>query len=209
MVKVVKGLPTEWGVCSHTVFLNSLTRTISYHDGTIAIGSESGDVIILDSTTGTQRAVLSGHIATVRCVEFSSDGTLLVSGSHDTTVKLWDIQTGGVVRTFSGHTSLVYCVSISVNCTKIVSGSRDQTIHMWDIQTGECHCTIRGNGIAHQIRFSPTNSQYFISTSGGRIWQWTTDGHHIMSPHDGFGIAFSQMALNLSHVIRHLSQSGT
>ena len=195
MVKVVKGLPTEWGECSRTVFLSSYTWTLSYHDGTIAIGSEPGDIIILDSTTGTQRAVLSGHTDEVKCVEFSSDGILFVSGSNDRTVKLWDMQTGGVVKTFSGHADWVRCVSISKDCTKIASRS-GQTICLWDIQTGKCYCTIEGNDSPLQIRFSPTNPQYFISVSVGdenlgRIWHWDTDGHQIKSPHDGRGVAFS------------------
>ena len=197
VVKVLKGLPTEWGGCYRTVVLRSFTWTLSYHNGTIAIGSGPGDIIILNSTTGTQRAVLSGHTDKVKCVEFSSDGTLLVSGSDDNTVKLWDIQTGGVVKTFSGHTAQVRCVSISMDCTKIASGSR-QTICLWDIQTGKCHCTIEGNDLAHQISFPPTNPQHFISVSVfvnntrvGRVWQWDTDGHQIKPPHDGIGAAFS------------------
>ena len=196
MVKVVKGLPTEWGVCSRTVYLSSYAWTLSYHDGTIAVGCKHGDIIILNSTTGIQKAVLSGHTDEVICVEFSSDGTLLVSGSHDRTVKLWDMQTGGVVRTFSGHTGRVRCVSISVDCTKIVSGSHDQTICLWDIQTGQCCCTMKGLKTARQISFSPTNPQYFISIfldhmNVGKIWQWDTDGHQIKPPHDGSGVAFS------------------
>ena len=198
MVKVVKGLPTEWGVCSRTVFLSRYTWTLSYHDGAIAVGSEYGDIIILNSITGTQKAVLSGHTALVYCVEFSSDGTLLVSGGHDNTVKLWDMQTGGVVRTFYGHNDWVTCVSISVDCTKIASGSEDKAIYLWDIQSGKCYYTIEGHDIAHQIRFSPTNPQYFISMfrdeetrSIERIWQWDTNGHQIKPPHDGSGIGFS------------------
>ena len=191
MIKVVRGLPTEWGGCSRTVFLDSYTLTISYHNGSIAIGSASGDIIVLDSTTGTQRAVLSGHSDVASCVEFSSDGTLLISGSHDKTVKLWDIQTGGVVRTFSGHTDLVQCVSISVDCTKIVSGSHDQMICLWEVQTGKCYYTIEGHDITYQIRFSPTNPQCFISASSDRVCQWDTNGNQIEPPHLGSGIAFS------------------
>ena len=191
MVKVVKGLPTEWGVCSRTVFLNSFTRSVSYHDGTIAIGSQPGDVIILNSTTGIQRNVLSGHMEEANCVEFSLDGALLVSGSSDLTVKLWDIQTGGVVKTFSGHTGLVRCVSISVDCAKIASGSNDGTICLWDVQVGECYYTIEGCNLTDLIRFSPTSPQYFISMSGDVIRQWDVGGHQIRPAHPGSGAAFS------------------
>ena len=174
--------------------MSSFTWTISYHSGNIAIGSDSGDIIILDSTTGTQRAVLSGHTDMVSCVEFSSDGSFLVSGSRDKTIKLWDIQTGGAVRTFSGHADDVWCISISVDCTRIVSGSVDHTICLWNIQTGKCYCTLEE--FAHKIKFSPTNPLHFMSTYTDIVgidknFQWDTDGHQIKPLYDGCGAAFS------------------
>jgi len=189
-VKVVKGLPAGWGRCSRTVMLDSITQTLSYHN-TIAIGSEPGDIIILNAITGSQATVLSGHIHQVNCLTFSPDGTLLVSGSHDKTVKLWDIQTGGVVKTFSGHTREVWCVSISADCITIASGSEDRTIHLWDIQTGECHCIIQQQHVVFYISFSPTDPQHLISISDSKLWQWDTNGHQIRPPCDGSHIAFS------------------
>ena len=191
MVKVVKGLPAEWGKCSRTVVMNSPIWTVSYHNNTIAIGSEPGDIIILNSITGSQTAVLSGHTKEVTCVVFSSDGTSLVSGSFDMTVRLWDVQTGRVVRTFSGHTHVVWSVSISADCTAIASGSYDMTICLWDIQTGECHYTIRQQGNVRHVMFSPTNPQYLISICQGKVWHWDTNGHQIKPPCDGSCIAFS------------------
>jgi hypothetical protein len=47
MVKAVKGLLAGWGKCSRTVLLDDYTRTLSYHNNTIAIGSMCGDIIIL------------------------------------------------------------------------------------------------------------------------------------------------------------------
>ena len=82
-VKVVKGLPAGWGMCSRTVFLDNYTLTLSYWNNTVAVGSYFGDIIILDTITGSQIAVLSEHTMEVRCVTFSSDGTSLVSGSSD------------------------------------------------------------------------------------------------------------------------------
>ena len=85
MVKAVKGLLAGWGKCTRTVVLGDYPWTLSYHNNTIAIGSGSGDIMILNATTGSQTAILSGHTARVYSVMFSSDGTLLVSGSHDHT----------------------------------------------------------------------------------------------------------------------------
>jgi WD40 repeat protein len=103
--------------------IEQFTWTLSHHGNSVAVGSEPGDITIINIITGSQSAVLSGHTEEVHCVVFSSDGTLLVSGSWDKTIKLWDVQTGGVVKTFFGHTEEVYSVSISADCTTIASGS--------------------------------------------------------------------------------------
>ena len=88
IVKVVKGLPTEWGVCSRTAILDSYTQTLAHHNSSIAIGSKPGDIVILDTITGIQTAILSGHTDEVNCVVFSLDGTSLASGSDDMTLIL-------------------------------------------------------------------------------------------------------------------------
>ena len=190
-MKVVKGLPAKWGVCSRSVWLDSFIETLSYWNNIVAAGSNSGDIIILDVITGSQTAVLSGHTGAVNCVTFSSDGTSLVSGSSDCTVKLWDVQTGGVVRTFSGHTDWVWSVSISADYSTIASGSKNMIICLWNIQTGECYHTIRQQGTVRHVGFLPINPQHFISICNGKLWEWDTNGHQIKPPFDGSCIAFS------------------
>ena len=190
MVKVVKGLPAEWGMCSRTVLLDSYAPTLSYHNNTIAC-AESADIIILNAITGSQTAVLSGHTVEVLCLTFSSDGTLLASGGFDQTVKLWDLQTGGVVKTFSGHTESVRSVSISPDLATIASGSSDATICLWNIQTGECYQTIQQQGYVSYVTFSPMDPQLLVSICNDKVWQWDTNGHQIKPPYDGSCIAFS------------------
>ena len=190
-VKVVKGLPAGWGQCSRTVSLDSYTQDLSYWNNTIAVGSTTGDIIILDAITGSQTAVLSGHTQPIHSLTFSSDGKSLVSGSIDRTAKLWDMQTGGVVKTFSGHTSWVRSVSTLADLTKIASGSDDNTICLWDVQTGECHQIIEHQGAVLHVCFSPINPQHLISVCNDKVWQWDIDGHQIKPPHDGSYITFS------------------
>jgi len=189
-VKVIRGLPGEWGTCSRTVLFDESPLTLSYGNNTIAVGSELGDIIILDAITGSQAAILSGHIYEVRSLAFSPDGSLLVSGSDDETVKLWDMQTG-VVKTFYGHTHWVRSVSISSDCTRIASGSDDRTIRLWDIQTGECKHIMEQQSRVEHVSFSPTDPGHLISVSDGKIHQWDISGHQTGPGYDGDYISFS------------------
>jgi WD40 repeat protein len=144
--------------------------------------------------TGSQVAVLSGHTDWVRSITFSSDGTSLVSESHDKTLKLWDVQTGGAIKTFHGHTEEIDSVSISFNYTTIASGSDDSTICLWDIQTGECCCVIKIKlgSLVTCVSFYPTNPQHLISISDdGIVQQWGIDGHQIEPTYKGTHAAFS------------------
>jgi len=191
MVKIVKGLPAEWGTCSRTVSLDTLPLALSYWKNTIAVGLRHRDIIIFSTTTGSQTAVFSGHTDKVNSLTFSSDGASLVSGSDDMTVKFWDVQTGGIVRTFSGHNSVVWSVSISAFSTMIASASDDSTIHLWDIQTGECCHVIKQQSSVYHVWFSPTDPQYLLSESDDKIWQWDINGHQTPPTYDGHWVSFS------------------
>jgi len=190
-VKVVRGLLTEWGTCFRTVALHGYPWTLVCWKDTIAVGLQSGDITTLNGITGIQVAILSGHTGGVGSLAFSSDGTLLVSGSDDKTIKLWDIQTGGVINTFHGHNNCVLSVSISVDCTTIASGSDDKMICLWDIQTRECHYLMEQQEQVDCVSFSPADPHYLISISGGMVKQWDMDGHQIHPTYEGSHLVFS------------------
>ena len=214
VLKVITGLSAGWGVCSRTTLLDSPAWNLWHHNDTIVVGSESGDIILLNAITGSQSTVLSGHTGEVICVVFSPDGTSLVSGSWDKTVKLWDVQTGGAVKTFLGHTGAVLSVSISADCTTTASGSDDGTICLWGIQTGECYHTIQQQQTVNHVAFSPKDPQCFLSISGEKFWQWDTNGCQIRPPFDGLHVAFSPDGAQLvscfeQTITVHDSSSGT
>jgi WD40 repeat protein len=205
-VKVVRGLPTEWGTCSRTVPLPSDPLALACWNNIIAVGLLSSDIIILNGITGSQVAVLSGHTDWVRSLTFLLEGASIVSGSDDKTLKLWDVQTGGVIRTFCGHTDWVYSVSISPSHTTIASGSEDKTIRLWDIQTGECHCVLELQEPVYCVTFSPMDPQHLVSWSGDGIQQWDIDSCQVKSTYEGSHPAFS---LDGTHFISRKGNAAT
>lgn len=190
-VKIVKGLPTEWGKCFRTVHFDEHPWALSYWNDTAAVGMLFGGILLLDTITGSCTTTLSGHTDWVRSVVFSSDGACLLSGSDDKTIKLWDTQTGGMIKTFLGHTEAVFSVSFSADSTMIASGSKDMTIMLWNFQTGECCCIIKQQEPVVHVNFFPTNPQHLMAISGGKVWQWDTNGYQIGKTYDGSHIAFS------------------
>jgi WD40 repeat protein len=173
VVKVIKGLPAKWGICSRTVILASPLRAVACCKDTLAAGSFSGSIIILNTITGSQMAILSGHIHMVNSLAFSSDGTLLVSGMH----------------TYS-----VVSVSISADCTMITS-SDDKTICLWDIQTGECHYDTDMERGCNAV-FSPTSPKLIF---GSTMQDWDIEGYQVGYA-DGHNATFSSDG---THFISH------
>jgi WD40 repeat protein len=59
-------------------------------------GTTKDDTLIglWDFQTGKLKTTLKGHLTQVSSAQFSSDGQLFVTGSHDGTVRLWDVASG-------------------------------------------------------------------------------------------------------------------
>jgi WD40 repeat protein len=81
--------------------------------------------------TGQLIRTLEGHNNIVISVNFNQDGTILASGSRDTTIKLWDMKTGQLIRTLEGHNDYVNSVNFNQDGTILASGSYDNTIKLW------------------------------------------------------------------------------
>jgi WD40 repeat protein len=78
---------------------------------------------VFDVATKTQLRTLHGHTTATRKVDFTTDGTHVVTFSDDKTVGLWDLAAETRLQTFGEHGDYVRagCVS-SVNSDLIVSG---------------------------------------------------------------------------------------
>ncbi|CAE7139874.1 unnamed protein product [Rhizoctonia solani] len=78
-----------------------------------------------------------GHTRGVCSVEFSPDGTRVVSGSRDRTIRVWDVERGMTIfGPFKGHTSSVRSAAFSPDGSQIVSCSHDKTLRLWDTRSG-------------------------------------------------------------------------
>ncbi len=117
---------------------------------------------------------LLGHGDEVFSVEFSPDGSLLVSASKDGTARLWDLATGTTRFTLNGHASEVTSVAFHPKGNRVATGSEDHTIRVWHPATGELVGVLSGH-TDHVlcVAFSPDGD--WLATGGRdasvRIWK--------------------------------------
>ena len=93
----------------------------------------SRDLTIKQWTKESDDAVgtLEGHTLTISAISEKNDGTLLASGSRDTTVRVWDLATSKEIVRNTTSRNLVTCMQwLPQNSSTIVQGSEDLKLRL-------------------------------------------------------------------------------
>src|SRR5262249_24991071 len=102
--------------------------------------SEDKSLKLWEVASARKLADFHGHQGATRCVAFSPDGRLAVSGGQDHAVKLW-LTTQRAPLIFTGHDRAVRDLAFLPDSQRLVSGvgvdsTRDR-LQLWDATTGE------------------------------------------------------------------------
>jgi len=87
--------------------------------------------------------LVAGHSKAITSAAFSTDGTLVATGSEDKTVILWNAELGSQMRAFKSHTAAVRGVALSPDGTQLLSGGDDGTAIVWNVQSGQAARTLK------------------------------------------------------------------
>ncbi|CAE6467361.1 unnamed protein product [Rhizoctonia solani] len=171
-------------------FENKVASTAFSPDGTSIALAVGNTVVLIDASNGRKLFdPLEGHTREVMSVEFSPDGTRIVSASYDKTIRVWDAQNGApILGPLKGHYWHVTSAGFSPDGTRIVSGSDDKTICVWDAQTGQMVLgPLKGhtNNVT-SVQFSPDGTRIVSSSYDKtiRIWDAKT-GAALLDPLEG------------------------
>jgi WD40 repeat protein len=163
---------------------------IAADGSSIAAASSTGMVVITDATGSAPRA-LEHPEGNVDSVDFSPDGSRVVTGvgerlsdvAFDDTVSLWTLsdgvraaQFGGEGEDVNGCANFRNTVSYSPNGDVFASASHDFTVALHRADTGEILTVLP----AHQstvldLAFSPTGDRLVTASDDGAVRVWNVD----------------------------------
>jgi WD40 repeat protein len=149
---------------------------ILLHDRNIGLTSTliHGDVFAAQvSAPGWRAESLFGEPTSgVKSLAFSPDGSLLASGSYDSTVRLWKVSNGSLIKTFTGHNMPVTAVAFSPDGKLLTSASYDGSIKLYDVEHQQILQTmIENSGAILSLSFSEDGKILAIGGSG-LAWAW-------------------------------------
>ena len=140
-----------------------------------------------DLTSGQQIAgPVFGHVGGIQSMNYSRDGSLLVTAGADMTLRLWDGRTlAPIGEPFAGHSARVLAGAISPDNKVLASGGADNRIILWDIASGQMiGQPLSGhNNWVRDVTFSPDGRTLASTDAGGGIALWDLSVHQTLHGH--------------------------
>ncbi|KAI8596593.1 WD40-repeat-containing domain protein [Dissophora ornata] len=140
-------------------------------------GTESGRIHIWEIATGILHRTFDAHYKKITVLRFSSDDTVMFSGSEDAVVHVWmvnalldDSQTDSPAPHYSwtDHTLSITDIQCGIgrfHGTRVVTSSLDHTCKLWDLSTGVLLTTFLFPTKILALALDPAE-RYFLAASG-------------------------------------------
>jgi WD40 repeat protein len=140
----------------------------------LAVGCEDGSILIHDWSGRGCPFDVEDCEDDVRCLEFSNNGNLLLSGDADGTIRAWDIDAGRTAYLVESHGGgYVNDLEIAVSSDTFATCGTDGVVRVWAIRDGQLLSEFRGHwGDVRAVSILPDGSKVVSGGDDTTIAVW-------------------------------------
>ncbi|GAA5878155.1 hypothetical protein JCM16303_002861 [Sporobolomyces ruberrimus] len=140
-------------------------------------GTLDGRVFFWELSTGTLLITLDAHYRAITCLEFTTDGSCLITGSQDAGCSVWSV--GRILNstpmnpptpftTLSDHTLGITCIRPGLGTfpsSRVFTASKDGTVKIWDLSTSPASLltTFQFPAPVQHLAIDPLERFFFVS----------------------------------------------
>lgn len=143
------------------------------------VAGRSGVVRVIGLPDGGLLASWSAHDDTIFGLDFSRDGTQVVTAGGDRLIKVWDLATHREISRLEGHGAQVLSVAFNADATEVVSGGADKELNVWDVKTREKVISLGNHASAvHAVSWPGDGKTIVAATSHHGVFTYTNLQRH-------------------------------
>ncbi len=142
-------------------------------DGTTLATTNEGSIVLWDTKTWEQRAVLKRHKGPVDTLTFSPDGRFLAAPGAAGNVQVWSLVTNEVWRTLPGNKETVTSMAYSPDGKLLATGDADGMLRFIETTTYGRPLVVKGHEkLIRSLAFSPDSKLLATASKDHTIKLW-------------------------------------
>lgn len=152
----------------------------------LAVGTSTGVLAVYRVADWVKEIQFHAHAKSITTLAFSSDSTLLVSGSDDCTVALWDFPAGTLIRRLPPHSTPIESADISADGSRIAFSTSDGWLKVLKLPQAEIDWEYRHEEPVRSVCFGWKSQELLAGCHDGRIRVFPLDAAEPRLTLDGF-----------------------
>jgi WD40 repeat protein len=163
-----------------------LAETFPENTNALALNNASRAVVReREVATISEVCRLSGHVGSVHCVGFTSDGKFGLSGGQDKTLRVWDVTTGKQQRHIDTGDSIVPGFAIAPDGERVLIGCLGnksiEGFSLWDMKLDKKLARLPGGQTwSNCAGFSPDSRRAIVNGHGNILQVWDLDKRQVI-----------------------------